>query len=451
MTAFENLINQVDSFIRKYYKNELIKGSLFVIGTFILSFLLVTTLEYLGRFNSFVRAVLLFGFILTNAYILGRYFALPLLRLRSFGKRIDRYQASRIIGSFFPGIADRLLNTLQLHDTMNSNSADYELLAASVQQRSETMRMVPFADAIDLKENNKYAFWLLPIVLIFASLFYLSPGVFKQGTERVLNFSQDFPIIAPYSYNLVSNTSNIEEGSDVLVELSLKGDELPRQVYLRTNKGKFLMKQVGRNSFQSTIPQVRNTQNFNFTSDYRGYEVQSEDYTLEVIGKSAIGKFDAALNYPKYLGMPSETLNNATELTVPEGTLINWSVLAKNCKEIEWIWEDGKTLSFKNDGFSVAHLAKESLNASIVLKNRYSSKRDTLALSLEVIRDAFPGIQVAEVKDSLRDGVRFFSGRVEDDHGLRSLNFHYTITRKKWRKGKEVDAGKTCGRIGARI
>lgn len=436
MTAFENLINQVDSFIRKYYKNELIKGSLFVIGTFILSFLLVTTLEYLGRFNSFVRAVLLFGFILTNAYILGRYFALPLLRLRSFGKRIDRYQASRIIGSFFPGIADRLLNTLQLHDTMNSNSADYELLAASVQQRSETMRMVPFADAIDLKENNKYAFWLLPIVLIFASLFYWSPGVFKQGTERVLNFSQDFPVIAPYSYNLVSNTNNIEEGSDVLVELSLKGDELPRQVYLRTNKGKFLMKQVGRNSFQSTIPQVRNTQNFSFTSDYRGYEIMSEDYTLEVIGKSAIGKFDASLNYPKYLGMPSETLNNATELTVPEGTLIDWSVLAKNCKEIEWIWENGKALSFKNDGFSVAHLAKESLNASIVLKNRYSSKRDTLALSLLVIKDAFPGIHVAEVKDSLRDGVRFFSGHVEDDHGLRSLNFHYTITRKNGEKVK---------------
>ena len=79
-----------------------------------------------------------------------KYIVHPLLKLKSFGKRIDRYQASSIIGTFFPDISDRLLNTLQLKDQMDENSADYELLNASVQQRSANLSMVPFSNAIDL-------------------------------------------------------------------------------------------------------------------------------------------------------------------------------------------------------------------------------------------------------------------------------------------------------------
>lgn len=136
MSAFDHLLEQIDAFIRKYYKNQIIKGILLFLGVLLLTYLLVVTLEYFGRFDSVVRASLLFGFLAVNGFILVRYLGIPLARLKSFGKRIDRYQASNIIGSFFPNVSDRLLNTLQLHDQMDHNSADFELLAASVQQRS---------------------------------------------------------------------------------------------------------------------------------------------------------------------------------------------------------------------------------------------------------------------------------------------------------------------------
>lgn len=56
---------------------------------------------------------------------------------------------------------------------------------------------------------------------------------------------------------------------------------------------------------------------------------------MNVIGKSILGKLEAKLVYPSYLGKSPEVIQNAGDLTVPEGTQIEWSVLTKNTKKVE--------------------------------------------------------------------------------------------------------------------
>lgn len=102
MGSFDDLIKQVDAFIRKYYKNLMLRGAFLFIVIFLATFLVVAGLEYIGRFNSYVRAGLLFSFIGVNLYVLIKNFVIPLSKLYSFGRRIDRYQAAKIIGRFFP-------------------------------------------------------------------------------------------------------------------------------------------------------------------------------------------------------------------------------------------------------------------------------------------------------------------------------------------------------------
>jgi len=48
--SFDNLLNQIDAFIRKYYNNELIKGSLLFGIILLFSFLLTTSIEFILRF-----------------------------------------------------------------------------------------------------------------------------------------------------------------------------------------------------------------------------------------------------------------------------------------------------------------------------------------------------------------------------------------------------------------
>ena len=151
--TFDRLVNQIDAFIRKYYTNEIVKGIFFFLGILIFSYLFVSILEYLGRFNSLFRAFFLFGFLSFNTFILVKYILIPLGKLFSFGNRINRNQASEIIGKFFPSISDRLKNTLQLNDLLSSQEGNLELLNATVYQRSQELNTVPFVGAIEIKDN----------------------------------------------------------------------------------------------------------------------------------------------------------------------------------------------------------------------------------------------------------------------------------------------------------
>ena len=423
MSAFDRLISQIDAFIRKFYKNQLVKGLLLFTGVLVLSYLFVITLEFFGHFNSLIRGVMLFGFLGVNAFILGKYIILPTLKLKSYGQRIDRYQASKIIGRFFPTISDRLLNTLQLSDRMDENSADYELLNASVQQRSSSMSVIPFTEAIDIGENKRYLTWVLPIVLVLFSIGVFSPSLLTQGTERVVNFTSTYEIPAPFKFNLLTGEDRIEEGEDYLFEVELSGTDIPEKVYVKSEQGRFLLNRIAKNKFQGTLAQVRDDIAFYFEAN--GFN--SDEYSVSVIAKTAIGKLQATLVYPAYLGRENEVVENAGDLTLPEGTEVVWSVLTKNSDGVEFWLNDNKQ-TFSKDGFSLRKRLLNPAEGKIILKNKQSGSRDTTLFSVDVIKDDYPTVQVEEVQDSVKDGIRYFSGVVGDDYGLKGLSFVYKIT-----------------------
>ncbi len=445
MSAFDRLLEQVDAFIRKFYKNQMIKGIFLFIGVLLTTYLLVVTLEYFGRFGSSVRAVLLFGFLGLNTFILGKYIVIPLLKLKSFGKRIGRHQASKIIGTFFPNVSDRLLNTLQLQDRMDENSADFELLNASVQQRSANLSIVPFSNAIDLTENKRHLMWALPVVCGFLVFAVLAPSFFKEGTERVLMFSQEFEIPAPFKFSFLNDNSRVEEGQNFPFEVELVGDEIPNRVYVRSEQGRALLRRVTKNKFTGELNQVRNDMTLKFEASIRGEKVISDEFGVKVIAKTAIGKMQATLVYPSYLGMENEVVENASDLTVPEGTNISWSVLTKNSSKSEF-WIGSKMKIFNTDGFKISKQFVKDVDGKVILKNSQNSKMDTSFFLIDVLKDNYPAIQVSEIQDSVKDGIRYFSGSVNDDHGLSSLSFIYTITSKSGAKRTEsMPAGRVVG------
>jgi hypothetical protein len=441
MGSFDRLLEQIDAFIRKFYKNQMVKGVILFVGVFLFSFLLTTALEYFGRFGSFTRGVLFFTFIGVNLAILINYIVIPLMKLYSFGSRIDRYQASEIIGSFFPSISDRLKNTLQLNDSLNANEGNIELLRASVMQRANNLSVVPFATAIDLKENKKYAKYLIPLFLLIVVIGIAAPGLFTQGTERVVNYSKEFIPEAPFDFILNTDDLIIEEGNDLPVEVTLKGEALPEQVYLISENGKFLMTRVSKNMFSGTIKKPKVSGVFHFEAN----EFLSDEYNLAVFGKAAIGKMEAKLMYPAYLGKTDEVIRNAGDLTVPEGTIIEWSLVAKNTKHVDFVF-NGFKQRFTTEGIKVTKKLSENARVSLLLANKFRTKTDSSSMNISVIKDVYPSIQVEEMKDSTSEGVRFFSGRISDDYGLNSLQFVYTVISEDGKKRENrMSVRKTAG------
>jgi hypothetical protein len=425
MNSFENLINQIDAFIRKYYKNLMFKGLLLFVGISLFTFLLTITLEFFGRFSSPVRAILFFSFLFINSFVFINFFLLPLFKIYSFGKRINRYQASSIIGKFFPEISDRLLNTLQLNESLNHNDINYELMRASVLQRSKTLSVYSFINGIDIKKNFIYLKYIIPLFLIFISSLFFFPSFVKQSSERVVFYSNEFKPIAPFNFVLQNTTNQIMEGEDYPVELKLKGNELPEKVYIHTSRGKFLMTKTSKNSFFVVLKRLNENSNFKFEAN----EFFSENYLINIIPKSTIGKFQALIEYPNYLGKKDEKILNAGDMIVPEGSIISWSIATKNTDKVKFSFKDSSK-TFFSPGFNFSKKFYNSTPFSVYLSNSKTHNSDSLSYRIDVIKDQFPSIEVQESIDSISDALRFFEGSISDDYGLTSLVFVYEIIKK---------------------
>lgn len=430
MDAFGQLLVQIDAFIRKYYKNQMIKGSILVAAVLLFTFLLVATLEYVGRFGSTVRGLLLFSFLFTNGFLLVRYFAIPLLKLFAIGKLISREQASALIGSFFPEISDRILNTLQLNQTTDNHSASVELVRASIEQRSRELSVVPFSSGIDLRKNWNYVKYASPVVVLFILTLVFFPEVVTKGSKRVVLFQEQFKEDAPFEFVLRSSLENLEEGSAPAVEVMLRGKQLPEKVYVHSTEGNFLMKRISKNGFRIQLPKLAKSTRFYFEAG--GFV--SGSHWIKIVPKTTVGKFTAELKYPAYLGLKNEVIQHAGDLEVPEGTSVKWSSFAANVEQTT-IELYGRRWVKKSEGFSFSTTAMNDGVLSLSYVNRFSKKVDSAQYRISVVKDFHPTISVIEEVDTLSSAIRFFQGQVGDDYGLTKLVFVYTIRKKN---GKEI-------------
>ena len=116
------LITKLDQFIRKYYINKLIRGSLYTLGLILALFLLFNILEYNFYFNTGIRKLLFGSFVLSSIGALTYWVIIPLSKYFKLGKTISHEQAANIIGDHFKGVEDKLLNVLQLKKQAESSA-----------------------------------------------------------------------------------------------------------------------------------------------------------------------------------------------------------------------------------------------------------------------------------------------------------------------------------------
>ena len=136
MSTFSIIRQKLEQFIKKYYTNELIKGSIFFFTIGCLYFLATLLIEHFLWLNSFGRTVLFWAFVAVEAGLFVRFIAFPLLKLFHLQNGISHEEASRIIGNHFPQVSDKLINVIQL----NQNQRESELLLASIDQKASDLQ-----------------------------------------------------------------------------------------------------------------------------------------------------------------------------------------------------------------------------------------------------------------------------------------------------------------------
>ena len=412
------LEQKIESFIRKYYSNELLRGLIFFLAIGLSYFLITLIIEYFLWLNPGGRAVLFWSFVTVELVLFFRFICIPLARLFKLTKGIDINQASMMIGNHFPEVSDKLINTLQLRHNTTS-----DLALASIAQRSKELEPVPFTLAIDYRKNSKYLKWLLvPVIIFLVVNFSSGNAAFGSSYDRMLHYNKAYEPPAPFSFFVVSDSLTALEGKNFTIEVSTEGDQIPESAQIHFGESQFYMKKEAGGRFTYVIERPSEDTQFYFTAN----QVTSMPYNLKVIRTPFISDFTMRLTYPGHTGKGSEIIKNTGTVSVPEGTRISWRLDAQETNKIEWITRDTSLVFDKgNDVFTLARNIYTNTPYTIATSNASLSRYESLDYVVRTIPDAYPKIKVEMKKDTVDGLQNYHYGQISDDYGLRSLNLVY--------------------------
>ncbi|HZW77807.1 MAG TPA: DUF4175 family protein [Flavobacteriaceae bacterium] len=419
MRTFEVIKKKLESFIKRFYTNELIKGGILFVSIGLLYLLVALLIEYYLWLDTGGRKILLWSFVIVEFILFLRFIAFPLTKLFKLRKGIDYDTASVIIGNHFPEVGDKLLNVLQLQRSPEQN----ELLLAGIEQKAAELSPIPFKNAIQFRKNTKYLKYLLIPIAIY--IFFSALGgtdTFSGSYKRMINYDMAFEPPAPFSFVIGNEGLEAIENRPFKISVNTEGSLIPETASIQIDGKDYFMSPESPGSFSFTIQQPVADMEFRFHSN----KVVSRLYKLIVVPVPTMIDLAMELQYPPHTGKRNEVIKSGGNATIPEGTTIVWSVQTKNTEEVNLHLRD-TLLPFQREEnrFVLGQRIMMDLNYGISSSNRKLREYENLSYQLNVIKDQYPDIDIESKKDSTDLERVLFLGKVSDDYGLTKLRLVY--------------------------
>ena len=424
MSNYRQIQEKLKNFTRKFYVNEIIRGSILFLSLGLLYFLITLFIEHALWMGVVGRTILFWLFIATELFLLIRFVAIPFLRLMGLRKGISEEEASVIIGRHFKEVEDRLLNVIQL----KRDSGSTDLIEASIEQKSAELRPIPFRRAIEIKANARYLKYLVVPILIAAGIWITgNKSFFTESLNRVVHHNTVFIPPAPFGFEITNAALETIEDQSFTLRVVTRGDVEPESVRIRYSGESYYLAQSAKGEWEYTFQFP--VEDVEFVLE--GNEVRSRPFTLKVVQAPKIIDFSMSLKFPDYIGRETSVIRNTGNAEVPEGTLVNWMVLSQNAGRIDFRSNDpvqktgeshSENMSFESEGrFTLEKMIRKNTRYQISSSNSNLSNYETLSYEIRVVKDEYPKIFVRSDMDSESRGPVNFAGQLTDDYGISRL------------------------------
>lgn len=422
MNNFDQIQQKLHYFIKKYYTNEMIKGSILFLSFGLLYLIFTLLLEYFLWLKPLARTILFWVFILVEVVLLVRFILIPLFKLIGLQKGISLTKASQIIGTYFKEVDDKLLNVLQLSE----NDDQSELLLASIEQKSKDIQPVPFKNAIHFSDNKRYLKYLsIPLIIILFSFFSGSENIFTNSLDRVVHHKISYMPPAPFHFKIKNKDLQTIEGKAYHLHITTEGDISPEHIEIVFNGQRYFLNKTEEGYYTYSF----DAPNQNIKFFLKANEVVSKNYLLKVIPTPRISDFKMYLKYPSYISKQPEFIHNTGNADIPDGTMISWIISTKNTNTLNFDILNIKNTNVANDKFILNSEGKYELSKTINQNIDYQintsnvnlKKFEKLNYSLRIIKDEYPSIKIKSDLDSVTRGPVQFIGQISDDYALSKL------------------------------
>jgi len=342
--SYQLLINKLDKFIRKYYINKALRGVLISVALCVFLFLVYAMFESQLYLPTGGRKLMFFSYIALFTGSFGYMVVLPLLKYFRLGKTISHEQAAQILGDHFIDVEDKLLNVLQLKKT--NDTVSNALITASIDQKSDQIKVVPFKKAIDLNKNRKYLRYAAPPVLALMVILFTDATLITDSTHRIINNDETFERPAPYIFTFEEDDFEVVQYEDFRLNIKVDGEKLPNEAFIRVDNYDYRLTKETPNTFSYLFSNVRKDTEFKV---FAGRESTS-DKTLKILPKPKMLDFQVSLNYPRYTGRKSEVLHNNGDFAAPEGTSVRWTFDTRSTDKLSMTFDESESIQLEKEG-----------------------------------------------------------------------------------------------------
>lgn len=416
----KEVYQKLHQFTRRYYLNNLLQSAgIFIVTSSVLA-IVFSLGEYLLRNANNTRAALFYVYFVLELVGFVYLIIIPLLRIWGRAGVMSEEGMSKLIGNRNKDVKDKLLNILMLSDMSKDN--DNTILLAAIEQKSKEISRFPFHLSASFKKGIKFlniaGITLLALIVMGMSF----PNVVNYGTKRIIFYNENIEPPAPFSFELQNNLQAIRnERLEIVTKLS--GEVLPSKVFIEIDGLQKPTSKIGVDEFDFNINRVSEAFSFRFFAE--GY--YSEVFEVEVLDRPAIVNFEIEVDYPKYLNKDREIIENIGNLTIPEGTLLNWKIRTNASSRVDLNFDDKAIkLSVSQHLVSFDSVLQRDVAYTISASGQNGLVSDSINYLIDVIPDRRPSIIVHELRDSLNAQSQFF-GQYDDDYGISSFRFAYLL------------------------
>ncbi len=427
--SFLILLKKIDGVVRKSIYHKLFKIVASSIVAFLILFIVFVLFEYFYYIQAIYRKAIFFGFI--GVLVIGLiYISLNLVFLiRRIGDDKERIRVSGMIGNVYKNdIGDKLINILQLNKLLIDDNDSKSLVKAGILQKSEAVSNIGFDDIISFRDSFRMMVLFFVLSGIYMSGFFFMPEIFKDPATRIVNYNTEFNRIAPFQIKVLNEMPLVTyKNENFILKVRIDGDVIPELIELSFNEFKTRMiKGQDRRIFEFEFRNLESSSNFYLISG--GFKFGP--YQIKVAERALIKSFVVEAVYPVYTGFAAERFVNQGDISVPEGTDLNWTFFTADVDSLYFMLNDSVDLIAKGNyspTFMFQKRALSSFHYSFSVMNESSREMSWFKHQVNVVKDSFPSISIDLVPDSVLNTMLFVRGNIRDDYGFSDLSFHYIL------------------------
>ena len=369
--------------------------------------------------------------VLAIAAVFGWFLVRPLL------KRIEDVRVARYIEERHPALQDRLVSAVELGGSEASNAKPNPILPLLLRDALNRCRTIQAKSLFNPREPLRSGAIALALILFFVLLQVFGPEYFQYATLKLYANWFTPQAVSLYSIEIEPGNVQVRKGADQLVMARLIGfDSGPVELYSRRENSPSWDKnpmdpQRGSNQFGFLFLDINEKVRYYAQSG----NVRSGEFSIAVSDTARVEKIDLTYNFPGYTGLPVRKEEDGGEIAALKETRVDVQAQTSiDAASARILLQGGTAIPMRKIGekqfLGQVEVKKDSsykIELTDFVKTAAVGSHEYPITALDdqppLISFSKPGRdkKVTQLEEVLAEV------KANDDFGLNSLKFHYTV------------------------